>query len=407
MSAQFHIRLKQDCRQAEWCSSTPVDAPATGIPIQTGDLDAALDAYQKQGKGQALILIVPASDIVFSSINLPIRQQNKLLQAAPYALEDQLAEDIEDLHFAISARHKDGSVTVASVARERMAQWLDPFQERGIQPKSVLPETLCLPESQADGGYQVLIDGPNAIVRTGPYDGFCCATSELDSFLAMAQPLASESAPRMQLFYTPDGQPPEMQLATYDMQASAIDSALSCLLNGGRQINLLQGSFATEPAMDQWLRPAKVSAALLMLWVLTITIQAGIEYGSLSNQVSNLQEANQAQFQQLFPELTRIVDMRAQGEQQLRQLRSEGSGIGLFPLLGATATALQAVSGLSIQELQLRDGRLYLSLSAADIQSLENLRSHFESQSDWILEVQSANAGTDGVQIRAIVGEAT
>lgn len=54
-----------------------------------------------------------------------------------------------------------------------------------------------------------------------------------------------------------------------------------------------------------------------------------------------------------------------------------------------------------MQELQLREGALYLSLLGRDIQSLEALRGYFEKQTRWNFQVQSANAGAEGVQVRA------
>ncbi len=56
---------------------------------------------------------------------------------------------------------------------------------------------------------------------------------------------------------------------------------------------------------------------------------------------------------------------------------------------------------MKITGLQYREGSLYLSLSADNLQALEALRGWYSKQTDTQLEVQSANAEADGAKIRA------
>lgn len=404
MSELFFIRLSQDPRLVQWGLGRAAVLSAHNDAVQTGSLEQALEASKAQSKNQQVVLIVPAADIVLNSVELPIRQHSKLLQAVPYALEDQLAEDVEQLHFSVGERQPDGQVPVASVARASMAGYLEPFQAQGIEPLAVLPETLCLPQVQADGGWQVLVDGRNCVVRNGAFDGFSCDIDELGDFLSMAQ--SSMDLPeglRLTVYQTPGSDSLALDGLMAHVDRVEVRAGLACLmpasLNGN--INLLQGDYASEPAFERWWRPLRATAILFLTWVLLGTAYDAIQHVRLSGQLETLEEENITRFRQLFPEISRVVDMRAQGQQALAKLRQDGSGAGLFPLLGATANAVKTVNGLRVQEVQLRDGLLYMSLTAADIQTLESFKAHFGKQEAWQLEVQSANAGSDGVQIRA------
>jgi general secretion pathway protein L len=386
--------------------------PAHSGNISSGSLDEALNAA-RAAKGKALILIVPAADIVLSTVTLPIRQQSKLLQAVPYALEEQLAEDVEKLHFAIGEKQSDGSVPVASVARDSFMHWLKPLQDAGLEITAVFPETLCLPSVAADSGWQILIDGSDCVIRSASYSGFCCDVSELGDFLAMA--LSDADLPeglRLRIYKTPGSTFSGLPGLPVHAEVVDIKAGLACLMGNAntnasaRNINLLQGSYATQPAYERWWRPVRATAILFVCWIVIGTAYDAIQHVQLSQQLDALETENIARFRQLFPKVTRIVDMRAQGEQQLSQLRQDGAGAGLFAMLGATAEAVSRIDGLLVQEIQLRDGLLYMSLSASDIQGLENLRAHFNSAKGWKLDVQSANASTDGVQIRASLGAA-
>jgi len=64
------------------------------------------------------------------------------------------------------------------------------------------------------------------------------------------------------------------------------------------------------------------------------------------------------------------------------------------------ADALTATPGLNAQAVQYREGALFVALVGSDLQQLEALRSWFGSKRAATLEVQSANSGSEGVQIR-------
>ena len=120
----------------------------------------------------------------------------------------------------------------------------------------------------------------------------------------------------------------------------------------------------------------------------------------LAAQVAEQEAANIARFQQLFPGQTRIVDLSAQAEQQLAELRSGSGGQAFLGLLAPLSTALESVEGLQLQSLQFREGALVASLTGSSLQPLEALRARFADDTAVELDVQSANAGADGAQIR-------
>src|SRR5712664_3130398 len=65
----------------------------------------------------------PAADTLLLRARLPTRSNAKIVQALPYALEEQLIDPPERLHFAFS-HEADGALAVAVTRRERMESWL-------------------------------------------------------------------------------------------------------------------------------------------------------------------------------------------------------------------------------------------------------------------------------------------
>ena len=55
-----------------------------------------------------VIVVVPARDVLLISAQLPKMNRSRLLQALPFALEEQLIDDVEDLHFAAGVEQANG-----------------------------------------------------------------------------------------------------------------------------------------------------------------------------------------------------------------------------------------------------------------------------------------------------------
>lgn len=337
MRESLYIRLRAGDASAdtpapvEWCIQAPPTATTFGRrEVQSGPLEEAL----MLAVHRRVVVIVPGTDVLLSEVNLPIRQPGKLLQAVPYALEDQLAEDPEDLHFAIGARNADGRTPVAIVARKKLDAWLAPFRAARVEPGALIPETLCIPYQAAASGpaWSVLLDGAHALVRTGASAGFSCESSALPDFLALAP------------------EPAKVEIELYRVGASEVpadfnvavkhdlDTALSALrrgADGNGAINLLQGAYATRGGHERWWQPLRLTAGLVAGYLALLLLVTGAENVKLRHERGQLDDGVAASFGRLFPEVTRIVDARAQAEQALSQLRKGGAVGNLFELMHA------------------------------------------------------------------------
>src|SRR5207248_2821984 len=104
-------------------------------------------------------------------------QRAQLAKAVPFALEDQLASPVEDLHFALPERLTPGHVVVAVVARRVLRDWLAKLATHGIRADALVPETLALPLQ--DGAATLLIENDRALVRRGASQASACTLDEL------------------------------------------------------------------------------------------------------------------------------------------------------------------------------------------------------------------------------------
>ena len=82
----------------------------------------------------------------------------------PYALEEQLAEDIDELHFAIGKRDGDSPTTpVAVVALALMDEWTNTLKAAGLVPESMYVDSDLLPVNP--GHAVALLEDDVVVVR--------------------------------------------------------------------------------------------------------------------------------------------------------------------------------------------------------------------------------------------------
>ncbi|MEK6805280.1 MAG: type II secretion system protein GspL [Pseudomonadota bacterium] len=390
MRDTLYIRLSGD-DTCETCLS-----PAKGLRQRAVRVPLA-DALNNAA-GCRLVVFVPSAEVRLTSVSVPAKQPQKILQAAPYALEDQFAEDVDTLHFAIGDTLANDRTPVAVVSRSVMNHWLEPFRTRGLMPDLLLPDVFGLPLPSA-GRWQVLAESAQATVRSDTYAGFTCAVADLPAHLQL-----SDAGNDQSLSIYPIG--PAMDFSALGARADIRPGSalgLDCLAASLEEtlcIDLLQGIYGRGHGTQALWKPWRLTAALAVLWaVIALTLQ-GISAVRLGKELAQQEDANLQRFQKLFPAETRIVDLAVQAEQQFTQLKGGGVQSGLFPLLDAARSALAGEAGLVLQSLQLKDGALFLSLTGNDLQALDRLRDGFAKRSDVKLEVQSANSSSIGVQIR-------
>jgi general secretion pathway protein L len=397
----FYLRLP-DSHQPGIGNDTGVEfgsAPAEQ-PRQVWGERGTLGQALERAVGQRLIVFVPGSAIRLAYVDVPARQTAKVLQAAPYLLEEQLAEDVDLLHFAIGPRVEGRGYPVAVVSRERMEGWLTPFRAAALRPEALIPDLLALPWSDDSNRFSALVESGQVLLRTEAWAGLCCDFEDLHTLLDWANPAKSAILKLL----IPGDQAPDFTGLDWPLELlPGYRTPLEALcrhLDPDHSINLLQGAYSQKADVGRMLRPWRYAAAAVMLWLLIAASTYALSTWSLSRELKALETANLDRFQALFPNETRIVDLGAQLNQQISLLQGSGAAGGLFGLLESASRALQENAGFRLQSLQYRDGSLYLALTGSELQALESLREWFAGQPGLGLEVQSANAGSDGVQIR-------
>jgi len=359
--------------------------------------------------GHQLIVLVPGSDVLLTQVAVPSQNRQRIARAIPFALEERLGAEIEQLHFALGARGQDNQIATAVVDRARMNVWLEYLSAAGLQPDILSTETLALPVRS--GTWFVLHETSAATVRTGVQSGFAVDNENLDAMLALAIAEAGEAKPgQLHLIDCTASAPVLAETLTSDAGLEVVREAckedtLLLLARGFDEknaINLLQGDYGRREQIGKLWRPWRPAIALLITWLILQGGMAVAEVNRLSRQAQELQPQIEQIFRNTFPGTRKIVNPRVQMERDLETLRAaQGQGGGNFlKLLESTGAVLKATPDLQLRSVSYKEGELNLEIDIKDLQTLDQLKQRLSNASGLDIEIQSATSRDDKVQSR-------
>jgi general secretion pathway protein L len=361
--------------------------------------------------GRRLVVLVPAVDVLLTRVELPVRGAAKILRALPFALEEQIAEDIEALHFAAGRAHADGSVAAAATDREQLESWIEALAEAGLAPQVICSEAEGAPA--APGHLNWLLDADRCLARSGDSLPVLLEIDSVEEALRFGPDFPGEAdQPRhLAVYLTAPAQ------ARYSAQLEALrprlaslevrllqDGVLPHLAMGvvtGEPINLLQGQFAPRTQLDRLWKPWRAAAALLAVLAVLLVGREALELYQLRQQEAWLDQAIATTFQQALPG-ARMEDPRFQVERRLAAVRGTGSAAneGFLVALETLGGALEGAPDIRLEAISYRPGVLDLRVQAPSVDSLEQVRQAVTRGGRFSATIQQANQRADGVEGR-------
>jgi general secretion pathway protein L len=347
-----------------------------------------------------IIVWTPAAETLLLRARLPTRSSAKIAQALPYALEEQLIEPPENLHFAF-AHEADGALAVAVTRRERMESWLAALAAAGLAPTRLAPVTLSLP--LADRAWTLSFVDGEIVLRSGVRTGLGGpAEARPPAWLhaALAEARSESGAPERILLVD----------APADLDSAAWREGLGLPLEAMRPgeaavpeapLDLLQQHYAPRARMAALKRAYVPAAALLAAWLLATLAFDAIEWARLSRAAGAAEEEMRTLLMKSFPETRAILDPAEQMRRGLEDL-SARSGIAapgdMLSLLARAAPAIERESRLRVQGVEYADRALAIRLVASEADA-ESLARTLRARS---LEVEVQRAGGEArLRVRA------
>ena len=374
-----------------------VDARGAPLgPPQSGPL--ALAAARLPGR--RVCVLVGGAEVLLAEPEVPIKAGAKLQQLVPYALEEHLADDIEDLHFALGKRTTESArVPVAVVARSLLDEWLATLRGAGIEPDAIYADSELLPYNP--GQAVALLEADTVSVRPPGGTPVTLPADALSEALEIARGGADVSGTggRGMILYTGAA---EWQQHSAQVEAARpyFDGIKVQLLAGGplalfaqqlpstSAINLLQGAYAPVSSRGVGFKAWRVAAMLLAGLIGLHVVGKTAELQLLKRHERQLDASIRETFRSAMHTEASAADARRLMEKRL--LGGHGAGEGLLPALQALVQARDTAPGTSVQSLNFHGGALEMKLSAPDATSLDRLSQSLRTNG-WQADLTGGN----------------
>jgi general secretion pathway protein L len=347
---------------------------ARGGAVQSGRI-RDLGGLPKGATNSFTQVWTPAADTLLTRATLPTRSRRKIMQALPYALEEQLLGEPETQHFAYVAEN-DGSLAVAVTARERVQAWSDALTRSGVRPAALSPAMLLVP--WALDNWSLAFHDDEILVRTGHAAGIVCPATAGDPpamlAAAMREAVAAKHAPEaLIVFQPPGGFSAEKWGAALGVpvrieRASPWDKRVE----SDAPINLLQGQFAPSGERQMALRPYLPAAIMLVLWFAGNTVIDTIGWWRLHRQQRQYTGEMTSILMAAFPDTKVVLDPAAQMQRNMEALQAH-QGTDMVPLLAILAPAL-GDGGAKLHHLRYSDKAVTVDLTLASAAALESIK---------------------------------
>lgn len=392
MSRMLFLRMDPTATEATW---QLVENGQLVGPAGKGKLSDA----RRTARGVPVVVMLPAEEIFLNYVALPGKNRKKLLKAIPYAIEDQLIDEIEDLHFALSNQTIHGRYLVAAVEERLMTFWDKAFINAGIRVDTIIPDVTAL--NQTGDTWTVLLEANRAMVRT-PDELFATDIASLPVMLENLGAARDEKEPVRVIVYdcSQDDKAILLQAAAPQIQFEILEASQGIFevfarsYDARTSINLMQGEFNRQEGWRKQLKPWYPAATLLAVWLawqLVLIIGAYIDLTKSSRQLTlEMRAVHKRAFASAKAPVPGYE--RSDMEARLKKLqKSQGRAAGgLQEMLVRTAPVLKNISNITIDSIHYLNGSLDIVLSMKDTSQLEAIKSRLQSQTGWEVKSQAS-----------------
>jgi general secretion pathway protein L len=364
-----------------------------------------LESARAAVAGRRCTVLVDAIDVLSAEATLPAASQARLRQLVPFSLEEMLADDLEQMVFAIGPRLPSGATHVAAVSKQRMDAWLAELRSAGITPHALCSEADGIPDIPST--LVLMIEGDRISGRkpgTAPFVFDGLALSQVLSLVLARKPDEPELH-HVRVFTDAAGRSrfaDELALLT-DQFASADAKVLNdgvfphfaATLAQRPGINLLQGAYAPKSNWIGMLKPWRLAACLVAASAALALVLHGAEYFQLRRTDSALGEVLAGVCQRVVGDPSTSACQR-----EVRQRLGASAGTSTVDFLG-TLAAIAAVRdpAMRFDAISYRNRAMDVQLVVPSVPALDDFSRALEETRRFDVEIETANqvdSGTEG-----------
>jgi general secretion pathway protein L len=326
------------------------------------------------------IIIESSSSANLLNVELPWLADRKSRAAIPYALEERLAQPVEELHFSFDRAHyHNGRYLVAVIAKKRLAELTSSLDEQNIGFESITLDWFALEPQQA------YATDSDVLINNDDFQG------TLSGSLATKY---LKQHPELPLFLFEESIAIEHPNTIKVPESSYLKIAQNIIKTP--QLNLCQGEMQHETTSDWAKRSYFLAGASCLIWLLSILLVNAIKIHSINKEMTQVDEKTAVIYHQFFPDAKQVISPKFRISQLLSTNTTENQTRFWF-LLNEFAKVMKN-KAITIEQLRYQNKTLAVTLISTDFEHIEAIEAKLKQAQ---LKVNQTEASTHDQQVTA------
>ena len=327
-----------------------------------------LVAYADQ---RQIIALLASHDVVLTEVDIPPGAARQFDSMLPYLVEDEVAQDVDNLHFTVLDKQAE-SAQVCAVERAWIQTILQRFASQGLVIKRMLPDVLAMPVD-AEASSAALL-GEQWLIRHSQTQGAAVDASWLDLYLSAY--LQSHEGWKLDCYSSL----PESSVT--DIWVSKPEEMTMALLAKGTtesKVNLLSGAFKPKSSWGKYVKVWQKAAIAAGVLLVVLVGQQLLMVHKYEAQAQAYRKESERIFRQIFPDKRRIPTvsyLKRQMTDEERRLSGGSSDVAMLSWIAALPATLGQVNDLQITSFKYdgQRGEVRIQASSSDFQPFEQAR---------------------------------
>lgn len=319
------------------------------------------------------LVIESTTNASILNLELPWLPERKARAAIPFALEDKLAQSVDELHFAFDkARYQNNQYLIAVISKQRIHFSMQILTTQGIEFSAITLDWFALASEE------MCVSESTLLINMDDFKGALSgelAETYLKTHLTHQPLLFTDSK------INHDLGAPQSQESSYVWIATRILKS--------KLMNLCQGEIQHGSKSDWIKKGYKIAAGLFVLWLVSLITVNAINLHFLNRETAKIDEQIAVIYRQFFPDAKQVISPKFRIDQLLKNNNSEDQNRFWF-LLNQLSKVINSEQFI-MQQLHYQNKTLSITVESSDFANLEKLENELRKSP---LNVKQTQAST-------------
>jgi len=338
--------------------------------------DVSSWAEIKPEKDQQLILLLAANLCYSTRVKIPSKNEEVIRQSLPFAIEEELSNDVSDNHCAYVALDEQ-VFEVTVVGKDILEKVIQEIKEYKLKSFRLYSEVYTCPFQ--DENLTVCLYDSYALVRNGCKEasiGTCIDKNLIASYIKLSKAKNITVFANKKIKF---GTAKNINCQQIDVTQLSVNTLLS-----ENAVNIFQGTYNQQSQSKRAKHPWKKSLLLALLVLISWLLISLTQLWQLSSSIDEIKESQKSFLLKWYPKASssELLDPYSAILSRLKQNKSAQNtqnNAGFVMALESLGQTLKKFPQIQIEALRQRQTKLEIKLQANSVSELNKFQQQLEN----------------------------